>query len=123
MLTGKTHSATGAIFLQRSSSTSAGMKRDIWSKSLLVEVWVLYILESIGHRVCVCGFVRQNQHTAQQQNNEVQSLLVEHFLKIKKKFEFTQRNETIMKKTLTCLLRICGLSEGYLEIIDFSQQF
>ena len=52
-LTGKTHSSTGARFLQRSSSTSAGMKRDIWSKSLLVEVWVLYIVESIGHRVGV----------------------------------------------------------------------
>ena len=37
-LTGKTHSATGARFLQRSSSTSAGGKRDIWSKSLLVDV-------------------------------------------------------------------------------------
>ena len=53
MLTGTTHSATGARFLQRSSSTSAGRKRDIWSKSLLVEALVLYIVESIGHRVCV----------------------------------------------------------------------
>ena len=52
-LTEKTHSATGARFLQRSSSTSVGRKRDICSKSLLVEVWVLYIVESIGHLGCV----------------------------------------------------------------------
>ena len=52
-LTEKTHSATGARFFQWSSSTSAGRKRNICSKSLLVEVWVLYIVESIGHRVCV----------------------------------------------------------------------
>ena len=53
MLTGKSHSATVTRFLQRSSSTSLDMKRDIWSKSLLVEVLVFYIVESIGHRVCM----------------------------------------------------------------------